>query len=271
MSNEASSTGAGRTPPEPRPAGTILLLRDAPEYQVLMVRRHHQIDFASGALVFPGGKMHPGDDDPRWRDHVTGWDQIEPEQRPLRIGAIREAFEEAGILLATHPDGRAFSDVCEEDERRRVDAGDLAFIEVVARLGVRLSLTALTVFARWITPEMMPKRFDTWFYAAHAPADQIAICDAHETVDAEWIAPRSVLELARSGARTVIFPTLMNVKLLADADSAADCLTRADARPLVTVLPQVETRDGERVLTIPADAGYGEVVQSLTDLSVRTH
>jgi hypothetical protein len=87
-----------------------------------------------------------------------------------------------------------------------------------------------------------------------------------ETVDAEWIAPGSVLDLARSGARTVIFPTLMNVKLLAEADSATDCLARADARPLVTLLLQVEIRDGERVLTIPRDGGYGEVFQSLCRL-----
>ncbi|WP_298280166.1 MULTISPECIES: NUDIX hydrolase [Alphaproteobacteria] len=266
MSIETASADARRTPAEPRPAGTILLLRDVPEYQVLMVRRHHQIDFASGALVFPGGKMHPGDDDPRWRDHVTGWDEIDATQRALRIGAIREAFEEAGILLANYPDGRGFSSVCDAEARRKVDTGELAFLDVVAGLGVKLSLTALTVFARWITPEMMPKRFDTWFYAAPAPADQVAICDGHETVDAEWIAPESVLDLARSGARTVIFPTLMNVKLLAEAESAADCLARAEARPLVTVLPQVETRDGERVLTIPLDAGYGEVTQSLAEL-----
>ena len=266
MSVETSSADARRTPAEPRPAGTILLLRDVPEYQVLMVRRHHQIDFASGALVFPGGKMHPGDDDPRWHDHVTGWNEIDATQRALRIGAIREAFEEAGILLATYPDGRAFSSVCDAEARRKVDSGELAFLDVVAGLGVKLSLTALTVFARWITPEMMPKRFDTWFYAAHAPADQVAICDGHETVDAEWIAPESVLHLARSGARTVIFPTLMNVQLLAEADSAADCLARADARPLVTVLPQIELRDGERVLTIPPHAGYGDVTQNLATL-----
>jgi 8-oxo-dGTP pyrophosphatase MutT (NUDIX family) len=266
MSNEVSSTRAGRTPPEPRAAGTILLLRDVPEYQVLMVRRHHQIDFASGALVFPGGKMHPGDDDPRWRDHVTGWNEVDATQRPLRIGAIREAFEEAGILLATHPDGRAFADVCDPEERRRVDAGALAFVDVIDRLGVRLSLDALTVFARWITPEMMPKRFDTWFYVAHAPAEQVAACDGHEAVDAEWISPDSVLELASSGDRTVIFPTLMNVKLLAEARSAEDCLARARERRLVTVLPQVSSRDGERVLTIPSDAGYGDVVQSLATL-----
>src|SRR3546814_7100455 len=84
----------------------------------------------------------------------------------------------------------------------------------------------------------MPKRFDTFFYVVHAPANQVAACDGHETVDAEWIAPRDVLRLAGSGERTVIFPTRMNVQLLSEASDASDCLRRAEERPLVTVLPR---------------------------------
>ncbi|MFZ4605477.1 MAG: NUDIX hydrolase, partial [Caulobacter sp.] len=83
-----------------RPAATILLVRDDPTFEVLMVKRHHQIDFASGALVFPGGKTHAGDHDEAWADHVTGWDATPPEKRPLRIAAIREAYEEAAIIIA---------------------------------------------------------------------------------------------------------------------------------------------------------------------------
>ena len=88
-----------------KPAATILLLRDDPSFEVLMVKRHHQIDFASGALVFPGGKTHAGDHDPAWADHTTGWEHFDAEQRGLRIAAIREVFEEAGILLASGPGG----------------------------------------------------------------------------------------------------------------------------------------------------------------------
>ncbi|MCP2937238.1 NUDIX domain-containing protein, partial [Salmonella enterica subsp. enterica serovar Typhimurium] len=82
------------------PAATILLLRDAPTFEVLMVKRHHQIDFAAGALVFPGGKSHQGDSDPRWRDLAIGFDADDLDGAALRIAAIREAYEEAGILLA---------------------------------------------------------------------------------------------------------------------------------------------------------------------------
>ena len=142
-----------------------------------------------------------------------------------------------------------------------MDRGDLAFLDVARDLDVQLRLDALSIFARWITPPIMPKRFDTFFYVVHAPANQVAACDGHETVDAEWIAPQQVLRLAESGERTVIFPTRMNVQLLAEARDAADCLRRAQGRPLVTVLPRLEERNGQRVLVIPDNAGYGPVVE----------
>ena len=247
----------------PRVSATILLLRDQPAFEVLMVKRHHQIDFASGALVFPGGKTHAGDEDAAWADHCTGWDQFDAEQRTLRIGAIREAFEEAGILLAERLDGSTFGEACDLSVREAVDRGEVHFLDVVRGLGVRLRLDALTVFARWITPVMMPKRFDTWFYAVRAPSDQVAACDGRETVDAEWITPAEILRLEAAGERTVIFPTRMNVQLLNEATSAEDCVARALDRKLVTVLPVVETRGEGRFLVLPADAGYGEVAESM--------
>jgi 8-oxo-dGTP pyrophosphatase MutT (NUDIX family) len=251
-------------PAETKLSATILLLRDTPAFEVLMVKRHHQIDFASGALVFPGGKMHAGDQDPAWADHCLGWDAFDDEQRVLRIGAIREAFEEAGILLADRRDGSTFGEACDMAVREAVDRGETAFLDVVRDLGVQLRLDALTVFARWITPVMMPKRFDTWFYAVRAPSDQVAACDGRETVDAEWIAPAEILRLEAAGERTVIFPTRMNVQLLAEAQDAADCVARAGARTLVTVLPKVEVRDGERFLVLPPDAGYGAVAEPMS-------
>lgn len=257
-------------PAPTRPSATILLLRDEPQFEVLMVKRHHQIDFASGALVFPGGKTHEGDHDPAWAQHCLGWDEFDAEQRSLRIGAIREAYEEAGILLAEGLDGSHFAEVCDPALRASVDRGETPFIDVVRDLGVRLRLDALTVFARWITPVMMPKRFDTWFYAVAAPPDQVAACDGRETVDAEWIAPREVLRLAETGERTVIFPTRMNVKLLAEADSAQDTVARAQARTLVTVLPQVEVRADGRFLVLPPDAGYGPVAEPMERIAAES-
>ncbi|HEY8572431.1 NUDIX domain-containing protein [Phenylobacterium sp.] len=249
---------------EIKPAATILLLRDHPGFEVLMVKRHHQIDFASGALVFPGGKSHAGDHDAAWADHAVGYGDFDADQRALRIAAIREVFEEAGIILARRSDGSPMGgEACPMEVREAVDAGRTAFLDVVKDLDARLDLDALTVFARWITPPLTPKRFDTWFYAVKAPDDQLAACDGRETVDAEWIAPSEALRLAETGERKVIFPTRMNLKLLAEASSAADAVARAAARTLVTVQPQIQSRASGRVLVLPPDAGYGVVEEPL--------
>jgi 8-oxo-dGTP pyrophosphatase MutT (NUDIX family) len=255
------------TSAEIKPAATILLLRDDPVFEVLMVKRHHQIDFASGALVFPGGKSHAGDHDPNWEIHTVGWEGYDADQRALRIAAIREVFEEAGILLARRRDGKPMSgEACPMAVRQAVDAGTTRFIDVVSRLEAYLDLDALTVFAHWITPPLTPKRFDTWFYAVTAPAEQLAACDGRETVDAEWIAPYEALRLAAAGERKVIFPTRMNLQLLAEAAGGADAVARAAARTLVTVQPKVEQRASGRVLVLPPDAGYGAVAEPLENV-----
>jgi 8-oxo-dGTP pyrophosphatase MutT (NUDIX family) len=250
-----------------RPAATILLVRDDPTFEVLMVKRHHQIDFASGALVFPGGKTHAGDHDEAWADYVTGWDGVHPEERPLRIAAIREAYEEAAIIIAADHQGNPF---CGDDRaaaaREAVAKDERPFLDLVRELEVRLDLGALETFARWITPDMMPKRFDTWFYVVRATGEQLAVCDGWETVEAEWIAPSEALRLEAAGERTIIFPTRMNLKLLAEARSAQDAIEQAAARTLVPVLPVVERREGGAVLVIPPDAGYGAIEEPMTSI-----
>ncbi|MDB5432974.1 MAG: hydrolase [Caulobacter sp.] len=251
-----------------RPAATILMVRDTPAFEVLMVKRHHQIDFAAGALVFPGGKSHAGDEDPAWEAHTVGWDAVAPEKRGLRIAAIREAYEEAAVLLAR--DAATNAPFAGDDRaaaaRADIEADRRSLIDLVRELGLKLDLSALTVFARWITPPIMPKRFDTWFYLAKASEEQLAVCDGRETVDAEWIAPAEALALQEKGERTIIFPTRMNLQLLAEASSADDAIARAVARPLVTVLPVVERREGGGVLVLPPDAGYGAVAEPLSGI-----
>jgi len=248
-------------------------VRDDPVFEVLMVRRHHQIDFASGALVFPGGKTHAGDHDPAWEARTRGWERTAPEKRALRIAAIREAYEETGILLARHAPGGPFGGAPFRADDRAGEARDdvaydrRSFLDLVTELDVQLDLDALTVFARWITPAMMPKRFDTWFYVAAAPADQLAVCDGHETVDAEWIPPAEAIRLGEAGARTVIFPTRMNLQLLAEAGGAEDAVKRAAARTVVTVEPKVTQTPNGPVLAIPPDAGYGAVVEPLSRIA----
>ena len=251
----------------PAPAATILLVRDRPAFEVLMVRRHHQIDFASGALVFPGGKTHRGDHETGWSARMHDWTGPADEARALRIAAVREAYEETGILLARTADGSVFAG----DERAHLARDDIAadrrsFLDLVAELEVRLDIAALSLFARWITPTMMPKRFDTWFFLAAAPPDQLALCDGWETVDAEWIAPAEAIRLADLGERKVIFPTRMNLQLLGEARDSADATARAAARTLVTVEPQLVNGPQGRVLVIPPEAGYGAVSEPLSRL-----
>lgn len=244
-------------------AATILLVRDAPALEVLMVERHHQIDFASGALVFPGGKASKGDSDPRWIDHCDGHDP-DPVQCALKICAVREAFEESGVLLARPAGARGagapFVAGTQTEEigklRAAIDKGEHPFLDAIVAHGLVLALDALTPFAHWVTPLGMPKRFDTWFYVAETPPEQLAACDGREAVDAVWIRPQDALSAAKEGRRTIIFPTRLNVEMLAASASAHGAIEAARARRIVTVEPKIVTEDGAQILTIPAEAGY---------------
>jgi len=242
------------------PAATILLLRgDHSVLEVFMVVRHHQIDFASGALVFPGGKVDPQDDDPALADFCDG---ASPDSttRAIQVAAIREAYEECGVLLARAAGesrliaGARLADL--EPFRDRINGGKITFKEFLKQQNVRLACDQLVPFAHWITPEMMPKRFDTYFFIADAPSDQVALHDGHESVDSVWISPTDALAGAASGKYTVIFPTLRQVEKLGHAQSPADAVARARRSPIVTVTPWTEQRADGQYLCIPIEAGY---------------
>jgi 8-oxo-dGTP pyrophosphatase MutT (NUDIX family) len=242
------------------PAATVMLVRDAPHLEVLMVRRHDKTKTHAGALVFPGGKTHGDDLDPRWAELADGWASLDEEQRGLRVAAVREVFEEAGVLLARRADGAAVGEeACALDVRKAVDAGTVKFLDVVRGLDARIDLNAVAPFARWITPALTQHRFDTWFYVARAPEDQLAVCDGRETVDLEWVAPKEALRLWEAGERKVVFPTRTNLGLLAQAADAGDAIARARSRPFISVQPRVEERPEGRFLVLPPDAGYGAI------------
>ena len=235
LAMQPSSNGEGVAA---RPAATVLLVRDGPDgLQVFMVVRHHKIDFASGALVFPGGKVEP-------EDFLLGRDDIE---RASRHAAIRETFEECGVLLAHPRGGGALS------SRPRISS----FRESLDAENLEPSLDALIPFAHWITPPILPKRFDTRFYIVAAPEGQTAAHDGGEAVDSVWIEPARALAEARQGRRTIVLATRLNLELLAKSKSAADAIGAAAARRVVTVEPRsTKTPTGYR-LTIPLEAGYG--------------
>lgn len=247
-------------PARPVPAATILMLRDGPGgLEVFMVVRHHQIDFASGALVFPGGKADAADFDPALAPHLEGA-HVDPDLRAIQVSAIREAFEECGILLARAEGDARLVDAARLAElqpyRDRLNRGELTILEFLERERLVLTCTELVHFAHWVTPAMMPKRFDTHFFLAAAPADHLAVHDGQESVDSVWIRPRDVLEQAARGERTVIFPTLRNVEKLAQFDSVGAALSAAAASDVVRVEPWTERRADGTYLCIPKEAGY---------------
>lgn len=224
------------TPAIPRPAATILLLRDgAAGLEVLMICRAREMDFASGALVFPGGRVEEADG------------LLAPAGDPLgafRIGAIREAWEETGMLLARPPAPAALAGTEFHTHLRDQD--------------MTPDHAALTHFAHWITPTRSPKRFDTHFFIAEAPAGQEPKHDGHEAVEALWIRPGQAIEEAETGKRTLVFPTRLNLMRLSRSASVAGAVAAARALPVVTVTPQPEPDGaGGTNLRIPEAAGYG--------------
>ncbi|MBY9067886.1 NUDIX hydrolase [Hyphomonas sp. WL0036] len=265
-----------QTPPEAKLSATILLLREgvnAPE--VLMVKRHYQIDFAAGALVFPGGKAAKGDTDPGWDAYTDG--DFGPIQQDARIAAIREAYEESGIVLARHRSARGPGAPLVSAEiadklapfRAASDRGEVQFLDLIREHDLALALDGLVHFGHWITPVMMPKRFDTHFYIAPAPDGQIAAHDGRETTDAVWLSATEALEQEKAGKATIIFPTRMNLVKLAHATSMEDANRRFASEPVVTVLPKPsKTESGEPCLLIPEEAGYGQTVELLSNVKV---
>lgn len=247
------------------PAASLLLLRDGEGgLEVLMMERHGRMGFAAGALVFPGGKIDPSDrtDALAARAHPVGPDSDARELMPFSLGAMRELFEEAGILLATDGAGEAVESsraaALAKQHRNDVMQNPEGFAAMLEAEELYLS-DGLVHFAHWITPEPVPKRFDTQFFAVRAPEGQQAVQDGHEAVEVEWMRPGDALEAGASGKKLVMFPTRLNLERLLPAETVYEALKAAREARVVTVMPRPLIEDGELYMTIPPDAGYGEV------------
>jgi 8-oxo-dGTP pyrophosphatase MutT (NUDIX family) len=245
-----------------RPASTILLLRDRGGIEVFMMVRHYQIEFASGALVYPGGSVDAGDQDiVGTRELYDNRDGLDAASLKFRIAAIRETFEESGILLARPRGSEALITAAQADEisqahRTALCEGKTSFAQIVADNGLVLALDQLAHYAHWITPVVMPKRFDTHFFVAKAPPEQVGIHDGRESTDSIWVSPREALEGGESGRFKLPFPTTRTLIKLGKQPSVDAALEDARRSAVVTVMPIV-SRDGDRrMLRIPAEAGY---------------
>ncbi len=249
------------------PSATIMLLRDGTAgLEVFMVVRHHKIDSFSGALVFPGGKVDKGDTLDSVRTRIDGADGLDDREFSMRVAAIREAYEECGVLLAREERTGNLVNAARLLElapmrdalnRHEVDIGTL-----LDRGGLRLAADLLTPFAHWITPNLMPRRFDTNFYLAAAPSDHMAVHDGSESVDSLWVRPVDAMAANEAGTKTIIFPTRMNVLKVGRSANTAEAIKAARGRPIVTVEPMV---DG-KVLRIPAEADYDVTEEPLANV-----
>jgi 8-oxo-dGTP pyrophosphatase MutT (NUDIX family) len=255
----------------PRPASTILLLRDntaSQEIEVFMMVRHYEIDFNSGALVFPGGSVDRGDNEIIARSELySGAEGLDAADLSFRIAAIRETFEESGILLARPKRSKALVDARRAQEieaanRTALCEGKTTFLNVLADHGMLLALDLLVPYAHWITPEGMPKRFDTWFFLAAAPPEQAGAHDGKESTDSIWVSPREALAGGESGRFKLPFPTTRNLIRLGKQPGVQTALEDSRGKSIVTVMPVMTKLNGGRQLRIPPEAGYdGEVFE----------
>jgi 8-oxo-dGTP pyrophosphatase MutT (NUDIX family) len=267
-----------------RPASTILLLRDGaagPDdrsrelddksregIEVFMMVRHQEIEFSSGALVFPGGSVDATDREMVARPELySGGEMGDAGALSFRIAAIRETFEESGILLARP---RGSNDLVEAKQAAHIEARHRAalserkttFLDVLADSGMVLALDALVPYARWITPESMPKRFDTWFFLAAAPPEQLGAHDGRESTDSLWLSPGEAIAGGESGRFKLPFPTTRTLIKLAKQPTVEAALDDARGKPVVTVMPVMTRLNGGRQLRIPLEAGYdGELFE----------
>ncbi len=249
-------------PVVPRLAATVLLARDgAAGIEVLMVRRHDASGFAAGAMVFPGGVVHAEDADPRLCARCHGLDRLPPALASAGVAAIRETFEECGVLLARRVGGAPIAGTVHAAlvarHQTAVAAHAEAWLDMILAEDLEVTCEQLVPFAHWITPESRPKRFDTHFFLAPAPADQIAAHDAREAVEALWVEPRALVAAADAGTYRLVFATRMNLLKLAASPTVEAALAAARASRIVTVVPRSEQRAEGLVMCIPLQAGYG--------------
>jgi 8-oxo-dGTP pyrophosphatase MutT (NUDIX family) len=260
---------AGLRPAVPRDAATVILVRPGPGdsgVEVFLLRRTRALEFAPGACVFPGGSVDERDADPA----ITGdgWVGPSPAEfgqllgiaadraRALVCAAVRETFEESGVLLAGPSPAELVQDSAIQDQHALL-AGTLSFGDLLSRRGLALRADLLTPWARWITPEISPRRFDTWFFAAALPPGQLAgLAGAGpgESDSGIWWQPAAALEAARAGQITLLPPTAVTLAELAAYQDVAGIL--GERRVITPLMPTVVVEDERAWLAMPQATEY---------------
>jgi recombination protein RecT len=241
------------SPVVPRPAATVVLVRAGENGGVLvyMTRRSARARFMPGAYVFPGGAVDAQDRSAAMLARLRG--SVAGAGDELAVAALRELFEEAGVLIATDGEGRAVSLAPERLATLRDEySNGTPFAALMEREGLFLDARELAYYSNWITPIAEPLRFDTHFFIATAPAGQIASADAAEVHDGVWIGPAIALARAEAGEMTVPFPTRKHLERLAPFDDIPALLAHARARRVTAITPVIR-QDGERELITGAE------------------
>lgn len=259
--------------PPMREAATVMLVRDAPHLEVFMLRRNLGALWVGGAHVFPGGAVDAADRDERLFSRCDSPDDLNAS---LLLGhgsgglgywvaAIRETFEEAGVLLARHADG---ADIDPRDSawdrlvdaRYALNAGECSFTEVIESEDLILECSRLMLFSHWITPEGMPRRYDTWFFVAAAPEGHSYLHDDGETVESAWKSPADAVAQAESDEIDLILPTRRSLDALSLFPSTDRLFSHIEENAGAgnQRLQMVRDRAGGERLVLPGDALNGE-------------
>lgn len=257
----------------PAPAATVTLVRDRKHgLEVLMMERNLKSVFVPGNYVFPGGAVDEQDAAPDACELCAGLDDAQASTAlgiasgglSYWVAAIRESFEEAGLLLAYESGGGIIElirdDVIERfsGHRRAVDEGGCSLAAIVREEGLRIAADQLVYFSHWITPVGAPRRYDTRFFVAEAPPAQASLHDNRETISHVWITPGAALDQHRAGGFKMRTPTVRTLEQFANFEHVASLLKAMRAqRNVPAILPRI-SRDGRRLL--PGDAGYEEAV-----------
>ncbi len=261
-------------PVTPRDSASILIIRDGeahPDYgslQILMVKRHRNVKFAGGAYVFPGGKLDAADRAIEEQKERNGRADVPDDFYGFRYAALREVFEETGLIIGTkdgQPIGEDLRRELADEYRGDFLANRINLADFLARSGVSFDMGDCFPFAHWITPKIYPIRFDTRFFLCVAPVGQVPSPDGHEITEVEWMHPMTLVEESDGD---LMFPTMMNLKKLGQAKTVAEALKLLAERQIVTVMPEVVTGDKRRFRKIPDDAGYEDVDQSRTRAAI---
>ena len=248
-----------------RPASTVVLLRSAAPIEVFLVRRSDSIAFMGGAHVFPGGRVDEADHLDDAAAIADGIDALTARMNDVpaadavaqHVAAVRELFEEAGVLLA-HPLSES-SVVRLADRRRALLAGETSLPEIARAEELRLALGELEYFAHWVTPEIEIKRFDTRFFIARAPEGQTPIHDDGETSHSEWIQPAQAIERCSRGEISLPPPTWTTLSMLTKFESVDAVLAWARTKKIPRVQPRFEKRGDQTLLFYPGDPMYPAV------------